>query len=137
VNLTTGGTAGDASGDTFFSIESVIGSSFADTLVGNDNDNMLRGGAGGDTLTGGAGNDRFVFNRTDLLAERDIITDFGTTAGNIDTLVFRDLAAGDIAITDDPAAGGVRISVLDPAYGGDIIVSGVTSAQLSGHLLFM
>lgn len=137
VNLVTGGTAGDAAGDLFFSIESVIGSNYADTLVGNSEDNTLRGGAGGDNLTGGAGNDRFVFARTDLLAERDIITDFGTAAGNIDTLVFRDLAAGDIALTDDPAAGGVRISVLDPAYGGDIIVTGVTSAELSGHLLFM
>jgi Ca2+-binding RTX toxin-like protein len=136
VNLTTGGTIGDAFGDTFFSVEGVIGSNFADTLVGNSDDNMLRGGAGGDTLTGGAGNDRFVFTRADLLAERDIVTDFGTAAGNIDTLVFRDLAAGDIALTDDPA-GGVRISVLDPAYGGDIIVLGVTSAQLSGHLTFM
>jgi Ca2+-binding RTX toxin-like protein len=136
VNLTTGGTVGDAFGDTFFSVEGVIGSGFADTLVGNGDDNMLRGGAGGDTLTGGTGNDRFVFTRTDLLAERDIVTDFGTTAGNIDTLVFRDLAAGDIALTDDPA-GGVRISVLDPAYGGNIIVLGVTSAQLSAHLTFM
>jgi Ca2+-binding RTX toxin-like protein len=135
VNLATGGTVGDAFGDIFDSIESVIGSGYADTLIGNSDDNVLRGAAGGDTLTGGSGNDQFVFDRADLFAERDIITDFATTAGNTDTLVFRGLAAGEIALTDDPS--GVRISVLDPTFGGDILVLGVTSAQLSGHLLFV
>ena len=89
---------------------------------------------GADTLTGGWSNDQFVWERSDLLAARDIITDFGTAPGNSDTLVFHGLAASDIAIANDPA--GTRISVLDPASGGDILLLGVTPADLSGHLLF-
>ena len=129
------GTLGEALDDWLISIESLVGSGHADTLTGDGADNVLRGGQGADALAGGFGNDQFVFDRADLVAERDRITDFATVAGNTDALVFRGLAAGDIALTDDSS--GVRISVLDPALGGDILVLGVTSAQLSGHLLFM
>ncbi len=58
---------GDATGDVLISIEGLIGSAYADTLVGNDSRNELIGGAGNDTLSGlgevdtlrgGAGNDK-------------------------------------------------------------------------------
>ena len=48
---------GDAVGDTYISIEGLIGSSFNDTLVGDSNNNILRGGSGADVLNGGAGFD--------------------------------------------------------------------------------
>jgi Ca2+-binding RTX toxin-like protein len=135
VNLASGaGTFGEALGDVLVGIDGVIGSAFADTLTGDANANMLRGAEGADSLTGGLGDDQFVFARNDLLAERDTINDFGVVAGNNDMLVFHGIASGDVALTD--VSGGVRISVLDPAFGGDIMVSGVTSAQLGGHLLF-
>ena len=38
-------------------VENVEGSSFGDTLLGNDDDNLLMGGAGLDVLDGGAGDD--------------------------------------------------------------------------------
>jgi Ca2+-binding RTX toxin-like protein len=129
------GTVGEAFGDVLISIEGLTGSSYADTLTGDAVDNVLRGGAGADTLTGAFGNDQFVFERNDLLAERDIITDFGVAVGDNDMLVFHGIAAGDIALTDEPT-GDVRISVLDPAFGGDILVRAITVAELSGHLLF-
>jgi Ca2+-binding RTX toxin-like protein len=62
-NLGSGGTA---QGDTFTSIENVTGSSHADTLVGDDGNNVLtglesndslKGGGGADTLYGDSGND--------------------------------------------------------------------------------
>jgi len=51
VNLASGtGTAGDAEQDKIFEIENVLGSDFADTLVGDVGNNVLDGGAGDDTV---------------------------------------------------------------------------------------
>jgi serralysin len=78
VNLATGtGSGGDAAGDSFISVENIVGSAFGDTLTGdaqnnrfyslggNDvidgggGDDRIKGGAGDDTLGGGTGNDWF------------------------------------------------------------------------------
>ena len=53
-NIATGG---DAAGDSFSSIEAVIGSRFNDTLNGDGAANTLSGGSGNDTIDGGDGND--------------------------------------------------------------------------------
>ena len=58
VDLTTGGTAGEAAGDVFEdTLERLIGSAFADTLTGSSNGDVLEGGAGNDVILGGLGND--------------------------------------------------------------------------------
>jgi Ca2+-binding RTX toxin-like protein len=49
---------GEASGDTYTSIQGLIGSSFDDVLAGDFSSNELRGGGGSDTLSGLFGNDR-------------------------------------------------------------------------------
>jgi serralysin len=60
-NLTNSSTnTGDALGDTYSSIENLLGSAFNDRLVGNSGVNMLTGGTGSDTLTGGAGADKLI-----------------------------------------------------------------------------
>lgn len=48
---------GDAAGDTFNSIENLIGTRFNDTLIGNAAGNHLSGGDGNDVLYGQAGDD--------------------------------------------------------------------------------
>jgi Ca2+-binding RTX toxin-like protein len=46
-----------AAGDTYTSIENIIGTDFGDTLRGDTGDNTLRGNGGNDTLNGAAGAD--------------------------------------------------------------------------------
>ena len=58
LNLGSGGTFGDAAGDTYFGIEAVYGSDFNDILAGNNSANELRGWDGNDTLNGAGGSDR-------------------------------------------------------------------------------
>jgi Ca2+-binding RTX toxin-like protein len=50
----------DAEGDTYFSIENVIGSVGSDDLIGNGDDNVLDGHGGGDHFGGSAGADTFI-----------------------------------------------------------------------------
>ncbi|CAN5406471.1 hypothetical protein BH10PSE7_BH10PSE7_34100 [soil metagenome] len=71
--------AGEAVGDTYSSIECILGSSFGDSLVGNalgntlngqSGDDFLEGGAGDDGLIGGSGNDVFfVDSLGDIVVE--------------------------------------------------------------------
>jgi Ca2+-binding RTX toxin-like protein len=51
------GAGGDAEGDTYFSIENLEGTGYADALVGNDGSNLLVGFSGDDFLDGGDGDD--------------------------------------------------------------------------------
>ena len=87
VDLSAGTATGQGS-DTLFSVESAVGSAFADTLVGSDAANTLIGGAGNDylvgglgddVLTGGAGADLFSFTGGE---GHDIITDFNPAEGD-------------------------------------------------------
>jgi serralysin len=56
----TSSNRGDASSDSYVSIENLTGSDFADTLTGNSSANKLVGGLGADKLTGGGGNDTLI-----------------------------------------------------------------------------
>jgi Ca2+-binding RTX toxin-like protein len=67
---------GAAAGDTYSSIEYLLGSSHADTLIGNSGNNIINGGLGSDKLTGGAGADSFRIATTLGASNVDTITDF-------------------------------------------------------------
>ena len=71
INLATGERrGGDTGGDTFVSIEGLIGTRFNDVLTGDDVANRLDGGTGNDTLTGGKGDDLYLVD-----SKRDVIVE--------------------------------------------------------------
>lgn len=56
-NVETGGTSGDAAGDSYFNIEQYFGSNFADTIDGGSLNDSLFGLSGNDIISGGDGHD--------------------------------------------------------------------------------
>jgi Ca2+-binding RTX toxin-like protein len=101
------GAGGDAAGDTYVSIENVVGSSGADTLVGNALGNRLDGGLGADIFTGGAGNDTInAGDGLDLLAG-GIGADVLNGGGFFDTADYRTSVTG------------VNVNLTTGATGGD------------------
>ncbi len=91
-------TGGHAAGDVLVGIENVRGGAGADSITGNNADNVLSGMDGVDTLVGGAGNDTIVPGKGDdatltggdgadrfVIAKGDgnnTITDFDATEGD-------------------------------------------------------
>jgi Ca2+-binding RTX toxin-like protein len=74
--------------DTLSSIQGAIGSSAADTFVGDGGPNLFQGGSGRDLCTGGAARDLWDFDRTGDSApgsaNRDLITDFAPGSDKLD-----------------------------------------------------
>lgn len=114
LNLATGvGTAGDAAGDTYSSIENVIGSSQNDTITGSDAANRLQGEAGSDSLDGGEGNDTLDGGTgNDTLkggGGNDTVTyetSFAAVTVNLLTLAVAGAAAGDVLNSIENVFGG-------------------------------
>ncbi len=113
-NVASGGTA---SGDTFYSIENLIGSDDRiDRFVGNASDNHFWGQGGGDYFTGGAGNDMLDGGRDgDILYGEDgddtIIggagQDYMNGGDGIDTVVYAGSNSGvTVDLVNGTASGG-------------------------------
>jgi Ca2+-binding RTX toxin-like protein len=71
----------------------LIGLGGNDTLRGGAGNDILAGGAGNDTLTGGAGTDTFVFESTAASNGSDVLTDF-TSGSSGDILDFSGFLPG-------------------------------------------
>lgn len=103
--------------DTLTGIENIIGSNFADKLVGDAGHNTLRGGLGRDTLTGGGGPDNFFYK--DPREGGDLITDFGAD----DRLTFSSAGFGGglvrgVKLSTTAADTGVFVSGTNPTPRG-------------------
>ena len=141
------GSAGDAAGDTYVSVESLIGSASddrlggdgaanslsggagndtlsgmggADALFGGAGDDLLTGGAGGDTLHGGAGWDWASYATAGVAVALDLANpaaNLGDAAG--DSLT--DIEAVQGSTHDDTLAGDGAANWLDGGDGADIL----------------
>ena len=118
------GTGGDAQGDTFENIENIIGSQYADTLLGDDEPNTLEGGRGKDALVGSGRNDRLYGGEGD--------DNLNGGAGD-DTLYG---GAGDDILNggenDDTFYGGTGNDILYGDVGSDILNGGAGDDTLAG-----
>ena len=95
--------------DHLISIENVVGTPFADTLIGNAGANVFEGSGGADRLTGNGGADAFIYKQPN--EGIDTITDFGTddllriSAGGFSTSL-----VGGVNLSSKPAATGVFVN---------------------------
>lgn len=127
---------GDAAGDVFIDIQWLLGSNFADLLVGEAGDNIINGaqgsdiiigGAGNDTLIGGEGSDSFCFIPGSGL---DYITDFTPGQDRLGFLasMFATPMAAYAAILEDPV---FHTAFVLGVQGETIILNGVSRAEIS------
>ncbi len=78
--------------------ENVVGSSYTDTITGNDAANILYGGGDADSLSGGAGDDILIFDAADTTVEGGAGRDVG-------------IVTGDAGVTVDLATQGLEVVV--------------------------
>lgn len=76
--------------------DTLSGDAGNDTLMGENGNDILSGGRGADVITGGEGSDTFIFN--DSTFERDEITDFASTQGDMIILDRRTFSVIDIEL---------------------------------------
>lgn len=126
--------SGEAAGDSYNSIENIVGGRFDDSITGDDGNNYLRGffgddiingGAGNDTLRGDEGADRFVFEAG---GGNDVIIDW------VDGDDFLDLTSFGVSDAMDYAAQAGSDVVF--TFGTDVItIENVTILEISDSVL--
>ncbi|MCE8556934.1 hypothetical protein KBY29_21715 [Ruegeria pomeroyi] len=127
-----GGGGNHATGDTFNSIENLLGSAHNDILNGNNDSNLLEGRAGGDVLRGNGGDDTASYASSDEGVIVSLATGFtqgGHAAGDsfdsIEDLMgsdFDDFLSGDG--NDNVLAGGMGNDTLRGRVGADTLDGG-------------
>jgi VCBS repeat-containing protein len=114
VNLLAGTSSGGGLGnDTLYNIRNLVGSSFNDTLVGDDGDNLLVGGDGNDKLYGHAGNNTLVGgNDTDVAYYSGLETQYSTV--NLGSVIGGPDAVSDNLLFVE------RLKFLSPSHVSDV-----------------
>ena len=133
----TTASGGDATGDSLKNIEHIYGSIHADTLTGDDGDNLFWGGGGGDTIDGGGGVDIAAYGS----ATSSIIIDLSVKDGDGFVTVLGGGAAGDKLKSIEHIWGSSHADTLTGddgdnlfwgAGGDDIIIGGLGDNIVTG-----
>ena len=133
INLQTGtSSGGDAEGDRFDGVEHFTGSRFADTLIGDDGDQILVGGAGNDRIDGAGGFDTAVYSGSGTGVKVNLATGAvsggdaqGDSLSGIEAVVgsgFADTLTGDA--NGNRLDGGDGNDAIDGGAGADVMIGG-------------
>ncbi len=131
---------GYAEGDIFVSIENIVGSAFADTLIGNDADNIIRGDGGDDILLGGVGADAidggtgldmasYVNSQSGVSVHLSIARGYGGDAEGDSLSAIEQIQGSDF---DDHLSGDAADNMLFGMEGDDILIGRGGNDILSG-----
>jgi VCBS repeat-containing protein len=124
----------DIGSDTLINVEHVRGSSFADTLTGDGDDNRFRGHAGDDIIDGGDGWDIAEYYNSDSGIVVDLNLGTGQVTndgfGDIDTLIDIEVVAGSAYADQMTGDGGDNEFWGD--FGDDILIGGGGNDVLIG-----
>lgn len=131
VSLAAGTASGGAGNDSLARIEQLIGSAYADVLIGDNADNTLLGGAGNDMLDGGGGRDAASYQSASGAVVVNLALGTASGADGADTLVSIEQIHG--SAYNDQLIGDAGINLLRGNGGDDLLDGGAGSLDAADY----